>query len=144
HSSRPPLHRSVLLHLALLLIALLYLAPFLWLICACFKGGQDVFRYTFLPWNHLRNLTLDNFRVLFSHESFGRWLVNSLFISSVQTLLVVTLSSLGGFALAKYEFRGKRLLMLLMLCTMLLPGVVLLPGYIDLMVRIGWLNSFKA
>ena len=79
-----------------------------------------------------------------SREPFARWLINSLFIASLQTVLVVTLSSLGGFALAKYEFRGKRLLMLLMLSTLLLPGVVLLSGYIDLMVRIGWLNSYKA
>jgi ABC-type glycerol-3-phosphate transport system permease component len=143
-SLRSSTPQSIFLHLGLLLLALLYLTPFLWLICACFKQGQDVFRYTFLPWSHLRNLTLDNFRVLFSHESFSRWLINSLFISSVQTLLVVTFSSLGGFALAKYEFRGKRLLMLLMLSTMLLPGVVLLSGYIDLMVHIGWINSYKA
>jgi ABC-type glycerol-3-phosphate transport system permease component len=135
---------SILLHLALLLLALLYLSPFLWLLCACFKQPEDVFRYAFLPWNNLRSLSFDNFRVLFSHESFGRWLINSLFISSLQTVLVVTFSSLGGFALAKYEFRGKRLLMLLMLATMLLPGVVLLSGYIDLMVRIGWINSYKA
>ena len=50
-------------------------------------------------------------------EAFGRWLVNSLFLASAQTAIVVTLASLGGFALAKYEFRGKKPLMALMLAT---------------------------
>src|SRR5579871_5021439 len=90
---------NVFVHLALVLLAFLYLAPFLWLICASFKRGEDVFRYTFLPWRHLGNLTLDNYRVLFSRQPFGRWLANSLFIASLQTVLVVATSSLGGFAL---------------------------------------------
>ncbi|HWE01592.1 MAG TPA: carbohydrate ABC transporter permease [Tepidisphaeraceae bacterium] len=132
------------MHVVLAASALVYLTPFFWLLCAAFKLPQDVFQYSFLPWKHLDRLTLHNFAVLFSSESFGRWLFNSLFISSIQTVLVVTFSSLCGFALAKYEFHGKRSLMLLMLCTLLFPGVALLPGYLDLMVRIGWLNSYKA
>ena len=132
------------LHLGLVAFALAYLTPFFWLICAAFKQPQDVFNYSFLPWRHLDRLTFHNFTILFSHEYFARWLINSLFVSSLQTILVVTFSSLCGFALAKYEFHGKRLLMLLLLSTLLLPGVALLPGYLELMVRIGWLNSYKA
>ena len=114
--------------------------------CAAFKTpNADISgSIAFLPWDHLRNLTFENYRKLLKSEPILRWLINSLFISSLQTVLTVTFSSLGGFALAKYEFRGKRLLMLLMLCTMLLPGAVLLPGYVDLMIRIGWINNYKA
>lgn len=136
--------RDMLLHFILVIAALLFVSPFLWLVCAAFKNQQDIFEHAFLPWGHLRDLTLHNFVVLFTQESFGRWLVDSLFISSLQTVLVVTFSSLGGFALAKYNFAGKRLLMLVMLATMLLPAAVLLCGYIDLMVRLGWINSYKA
>jgi len=132
------------LHLGLVAFALAYLTPFFWLICAAFKQPQDVFNYSFLPWRHLDRLTFHNFTILFSHEYFARWLINSLFVSSLQTVLVVTFSSLCGFALAKYEFQGKRLLMLLLLSTLLLPGVAVLPGYLELMVRIGWLNTYKA
>ena len=59
-------------------------------------------------------------------------------------MLVVALSSLGGFALAKYNFRGKRPLMLVMLATMLLPSQVLLPSSYELMYKIGWLDSYAA
>lgn len=133
-----------MLHILLLAAALAYLTPFFWLVCASFKRPGDVFRYAFLPWGHLRDLTLNNFAVLFQRERFARWLLNSIFIASLQTILVVTFSSLGGFALARYNFAGKRLLMILMLATMLLPGVVLLSGTMDLMLRLGWVNSYKA
>src|SRR5437763_12416572 len=94
------------IHLVLLVAALVSLTPFLWLLCATFKTGDDLFAYTFLPWRHLGRLTTENYTQLFQKEAFARWLVNSLFLSSAQTAIVVTLSSLGGFALAKYEFRG--------------------------------------
>ena len=135
---------TLLLHLVLFGLAFCATAPFLWMLCACFKTQDDIFRYAFLPWDHLHGLTLDNFRALFATEPFARWMTNSLFVTSTYTVAVVTLSSLGGFALAKYRFAGKRILMLVMLTTMLLPGQVLLPGSYQLIFKFGWMNSYLA
>src|SRR4051794_21862637 len=135
---------SFMIHFALGAIALLSLLPFAWLVCASIKQQQDMFSSTFLPWRRLGSLTLENFSRLFTVIPFGRWLVNSLFLASTQTVLIVTLSSLGGFALAKYEFRGKRPLMIVMLATMLLPSQVLLPSSYELMFQFGWINSYAA
>jgi ABC-type glycerol-3-phosphate transport system permease component len=131
-------------HFFLLIAALLSLTPFAWLVCASIKRGDDLFAYTFLPWDHLNHVSLGNFTELFHRESFGTWLVNSLFLASTQTTIVVTLASLGGFALAKYEFAGKRIIMSLMLLTMLLPAQVLLPSSYELINYLGWMNSFAA
>ena len=136
--------RSVVLHVALSVLAFVALVPFIWLSCASFKRQEDVFTSTFLPWHNLGALTTDNFAHLFGQTPFALWLVNSLFLASAQTVLVVTLSSLGGFALAKYRFRGKRALMLLMLGTLLLPYPVLLPSSWELMYHFGWLDSYWA
>jgi ABC-type glycerol-3-phosphate transport system permease component len=135
---------SYILHTLLLLLAILFLIPLLWLICAAFKQPDDIFTSAFLPAHPVHRLTFNNFRILFRDQPFARWLINSIFLSSLQTILVVTFSSMGGFALAKYRFRGRGAIMFLMLATMLLPGVVLLSGSVDLMVRIGWMNSYKA
>lgn len=132
------------LHLVLILLAGATLTPFIWLLCASFKTQSDLFSYTFLPWPHLGSLTLDNYRQLFVREPFAMWMVNSLFVSSVHTAIVVALSCLGGFALAKYRFRGKKILMLIMLATMLLPSQVLLTSSWELMYHLGWLNSYAA
>lgn len=136
--------RSTLVHVALFAVAALMLTPLLWMVCASFKTPGDMFSSTFLPWDHLERLTLENVRTLFTREAFGTWMVNSLFLASTHTVIVVTLSSLGGFALAKYQFAGKRVLMFVMLATMLLPGQVLLPSMYELMFHMKWLDSYFA
>ena len=135
---------TLALNIGLLVLAAAALTPFAWLICATLKRGEDLFRYTFLPWDDLNRLTLANFHTLFDQQPFFRWMLNSIFLASAQTVVVVTLSSLGGFALAKYRFRGRGVLMMLMLATMMLPGVVMLPGSYLLVYAIGWMNSYAA
>jgi ABC-type glycerol-3-phosphate transport system permease component len=136
--------KFIFLHAALLALAVLCLMPFAWLICASFKQQRDMFSSAFLPWDHLSALTGKNFETLFASIPFARWLLNSFFLASTQTVLVVGLSSLAGFSLAKYNFRGKRPLMIVMLATMLLPSQVLLPSMYELMYKIGWINSYAA
>jgi multiple sugar transport system permease protein len=135
---------SAALYAALLVLATVSVIPFIWVICATFKTQQDLFAYAFLPWDGLDRLTLANYEKLFTLRPFGRWVLNSIILSCGQTVLVVTLSSLGGFALAKYRFRGKKALMLVMLGTMLLPAQVLLPGSYELMYHLDWLNTYRA
>ena len=55
---------TLLVHLPLVLGAIVSMLPMFWLVCATLKTGDDLFRYDFLPWDHLRRLTLDNFRQL--------------------------------------------------------------------------------
>jgi ABC-type glycerol-3-phosphate transport system permease component len=140
------LHPALLLgiHVLLIGLALLSFTPFAWLICASFKRESDVFTYAFLPWDNLSRITLENFNLLFATLPFQRWLINSLFLASIQTTLAVTLSSLAGFALAKYRFAGRRFLQIVMFGTMLLPYQVLLPSSYELMYHLGWIDSFAA
>jgi multiple sugar transport system permease protein len=135
---------GLLLHAGLVVLAVVSIMPFLWLIAAAFKQQRDIFRSVLLPWDDLGALTVENFRYLFTQTPFARWTFNSLFLASAQTVLAVTLSSLAGFALAKYRFRGKRPLMLLMLGTLLLPYPVLLPSSWELMYFFGWLDTYWA
>lgn len=140
HRERP----SVLLHIVIGVLALLCLLPFFWLICATLKNNEDFFNYTFLPWLHPLRWQFGNYGWLFRKEPFLIWMFNSLFIASTHTCLVVTLSSLGGFALAKYNFLGKRAIMLMMLATMMLPSQVILGSMYKLMYEIGWLDRYAA
>ena len=125
-------------------MAIIIATPLLWVVCASLKRPEDLFTSTFLPWRHLGRLTLDNYRQFLGGQMFQGWLINSLFLASAHTVLVVTLSSLGGFALAKYRFAGQRVIMGLMLATMLLPSQILLPSSYELMYRLGWIDSYAA
>ncbi len=72
---------------------------------------------------------------------FGRYIVNSLFVASAVVMIQVLFSSMGGFALAKYEFRLKKPVMLVMLATMTIPAQVLLAPQYELIYRMGLMDS---
>ncbi|MGH7213483.1 MAG: carbohydrate ABC transporter permease [Tepidisphaeraceae bacterium] len=133
-----------MLHVSLAVFACASVLPFYWLVCGAFQRGDGVLSFRLAPWLEPSSLTLDNFRALLHETPFARWLFNSIFLASAHTVLVVGLSSIGGFALAKYEFRGKRLLMLVMLLTMLVPSQVILPGLYELIWRIRWVDTYAA
>jgi cellobiose transport system permease protein len=75
---------------------------------------------------------------------FGKALINSAVVASVVTATTVFFSALAGFAFAKLRFRGRKLLFLLVLATLVVPVQLgLIPLYIE-MIHFGWLNSVKA
>jgi ABC-type glycerol-3-phosphate transport system permease component len=133
--------------------AVLVLAPFLWLIAAAFKDRAVLNEYVFFPplgeWT-AATLNLDNFRRLFAGEEavqgtvyFWQYVLNSWFLATANTVLQLIFCSAAGFALAKYEFRGKRLLTAFMLGTMMIPGVILFAPVYELMVRLRLVDTYQ-
>jgi ABC-type glycerol-3-phosphate transport system permease component len=106
------------------------LVPLVWLVACSVKGGEDFFAYTFFA--PPGRMSLVNFRSLFTQMPFLRLMMNSLFLSGVTVMVQLFLASLGGFALAKYEFRGKRIIMVVMLATMMIPAQVMLAPLYEL------------
>ena len=141
---------SIVVYALLIAISIVVLVPFAWLICAGLKNAEDFFQYTFLPvdsgtgWISFHRLSLENFARLFSEVNYARHLFNSLFVASIQTVLVVLFASMGGFALAKYEFVGKRPVFILMLSSMMIPVEVLMAPNYELLYYFGWLDEFKS
>ena len=85
-----------------------------------------------------------NYRNLWKTVPYGRYFVNSVFIATASTLLTLFFCSLGGYAFAKYQFRGQKILFGILLASMMVPFQVLLVPLFGLMYDIGWLNSYKA
>ena len=138
----------------LLLVATVMLMPFAWLICSAFKNTDAMNRYSFLPPpSQISSTTLnfDNFRSLLKEQptlsgpvSFWRYVTNSLFLASTMTVVSLFFSSLSGYALAKYRFRGRSAIMVYMLASMTIPGVVLLAPNFEVIWRLGWMDTYKA
>ena len=106
--------------------------PLIWLL-----AGALGMRETAAP-------TLEPVARLLQSEPFGAWMINSLFVASIQTLLAVLMCSLGGFALWAYRFRGRRILIGLLAATVIVPAHVMLPGLFVFIVQMGMLDSFAA
>jgi ABC-type glycerol-3-phosphate transport system permease component len=97
------------------------------------------------------SMNLDNFRKLFAGEEtlqgkvyFYRYILNSLFLACTMTMIQLFFASMGGYALAKYHFRGRNILLMYMLGTMMVPHILLLAPVYDLIVKIGWIDSYLA
>jgi multiple sugar transport system permease protein len=132
----------ILLYVFLISIAAFALLPFLWSFSASFKSLTEIFRYPpqFLP----SNLNIKNYINLFSEHNFLGWFINSAALSVTNTVLSVFFSSLAGFAFAKYNFRFKNTLFILMLGSVMIPfQLIMTPLYAE-MNALHWLNSYTA
>ena len=134
--------RSVVSHLLLVAVALLFAAPLLYALGTSFKPPDEVFtRPPTLVGSELR---LENYIDAFRFAPFGRYFFNSLVVAITGTAVVVAVSSLSAFAFARLRFRGRELLFVLFLGTLMVPQEVLIVPMYWLMQTLGWVDSYQA
>lgn len=146
---RPAIRYLRLLALGVASVAVL--APFVWLIAAVFKDRTVLNEYVFFPplghWSR-QNMNLHNFSRLFEGRNspqgrvyFWQYVLNSTFLATMSTCIQLFFSSLAGYALAKFNFAGKKTLMGFMLGSMMIPGVLLLAPVYQMAVGMGLVNK---
>lgn len=130
--------------LALLFIgAVVFLVPFYVMLAIALKSEKELGMTEIWTWP--KQPTLENFRYVIENPnvSFGLFLKNTAVISTLSTLGVLFSSSVVAYAFARLKFPGRDRLFLLLLSTMMLPGIVTqIPTYV-LFSKIGWVNSIK-
>jgi ABC-type glycerol-3-phosphate transport system permease component len=150
--ARPTLALRYARAVALTLAAIVVLAPFVWLLAAIFKDKTVFNEYVFFPPLHrwsTKTLNLDNFSELFWPKrspgkiSFLQYIVNSTVYSTVSTVIQLFFCSLAGYALAKFEFRGKGFMMVFMLGSMTVPTALLLAPLYKMVVDLRLVDSLS-
>lgn len=120
---------AVWLHLALLPLALIFLAP-LW-IMAVFSTHPETAIFSPNPPLWFGGAFMENFRGLQADTNYLRTLFNSTMIATLYTVFSMVLTSMGGYAFAKFEFPGKNWLFGLILATLTIPTfVTIIPQFI--------------
>lgn len=117
-------------------------APLYWMIVAATLPQSEFLQYPprLIPGTHF----MENLQALLGNLPFLRNILNSVLVAGLYTVLSVFLTSLAGFAFAKYEFRFKEPLFLLILATLVLPiQIIVIPLFL-LMSTIDWVNTFRA
>lgn len=135
------LGRRTALYLVLALATAFAIGPFVWMISGSFKTQAEIMAPGFgsiIP----REPTLENYRGLFDRVAFGGYLANTVFVASMTALLSTLVSAMGGYALAKFDFRGKKAVTVVVLGTMLLPPVVLLAPLFRVVTALRLIDSF--
>ncbi|GAA0578796.1 carbohydrate ABC transporter permease [Paractinoplanes ferrugineus] len=134
--------RSSPLATVLLLLGAVYaLFPVVWVLIAASKSSGELFStFTLAPSTHL----LDNIGDLSAYRDglYWRWMANTALYAGVGGAASTVVSAMAGFALAKYDFPGKRFVFNVILAGVLVPGVILaIPQYL-LLAKVGLTNTY--
>ena len=127
------------------LIALIFVSPLIWMISSSLKPEAQIFKglnslSTFIP----TEASLNNYVEVFQRINMWKFIGNSLFYVLVIILLDLLVNSICGYALAKFEFKGKNLLLTLVISLMVFPAeAIMLPMYRE-MADLGWINSWAS
>ena len=142
HGSIRKRSRLGLLWLLLAIGAIPMLLPFYWMITTAFKPAEEILRLpvTWWPANPTLKHWIDAFRV----ANFGRYFLNSVFVSVSITAGNLLTSAMAGYLFAKFKFPGRDALFIFVLSGIMIPFYVPLIPLYGLMVRFNWDNTYWA
>ncbi|MCI8296275.1 MAG: carbohydrate ABC transporter permease [Lachnospiraceae bacterium] len=127
------------------IIGLIFVSPLIWMISASLKPEALIFANmnsitTFIP----VQASLDNFAEVFSRLNMVQVFKNTFVYIALILVFDLLLNSICGYALAKFDFRGKELMLNFVVALMVLPmEAIMLPLYIE-MSQLGWVNTLAA
>ncbi|MEV0830991.1 carbohydrate ABC transporter permease [Nonomuraea rubra] len=129
----------------LLALAVLFVGPLVWALGVSFKTQSEATQVppTLLP----ADPTTSAYGTVFEGTTDTpvlRWFANSLISATAHMVLVLVVASLAAYALARLEFRGKKLMFGMIVGTLLVPGFVFLIPQFLIVDQLGWLDSLTA
>lgn len=110
--------RAILTYIMLILIAIICAGPFIWLLAASFRSGQNIYDISLIP----ENPTVENYVGVWEFLSVPRYLLNTVIITVGSIVLDVILSALCAYPLACMRFKGKNVVLSLLLASMIIPA----------------------
>lgn len=129
------------MYLILIVTALFMLVPFLWMLSTSLKANRYVL--TLPPQFFPRPLTLESYTKLADLFPIGRILFNSVFVAILTMLGQLVTSAMAAYAFARMQFRGRDILFLVYLGTLMIPfQVTIIPLFI-VMRYLGWINTYQ-
>ncbi|MBU5213048.1 carbohydrate ABC transporter permease [Heyndrickxia oleronia] len=124
--------RYVVSYFFLIIVAVIMIVPFLWSVSTALKGQNETI-FSFPPQFIPEHITLENFVKVWNTIPIGRYLWNSTVLAFWGVVLPLLFCSLAAFPLARMNFKGKNIVFLTILGTMMIPGeVTMIPIYIIL------------
>lgn len=137
---------TIIFTLFSIIFAIIFLYPYLFSLVASLRKGLDVYssgwKLKDLSFYAYKKVLLTGFS---SDESvkLTTWMLNTVYVSIVSTILTLLVAALGGYALARIDFPGKKAWFAIILGVMMIPGqITLVPKYILIAKFFGWCNTF--
>ena len=114
------------------------ITPILFMLSTSFKEGAEVYNLTIFP----EKPTLVNYLFILGESKFIIWTVNSLIIAVLSTFSVLFFDGLVGYTLAKFSFRGREIVFIAILSTLMIPTEMLIIPWYMMSRTFGWLDTY--
>ena len=127
------------LTVVLLLVAAVWVYPFVWTLSASLKDQLEVFTagLRLVP----DTFVWDNYTRAWTQAKFGRYLLNTVIVTVLTTVIVVVRCSMAGYVLARYRFPGRRVVLGVLVGTLFVPAGYTIIPVVELTQQLGLLNS---
>ncbi len=138
---RTPHPRRALSYAGIAVVGVYCLVPFYWMVVSAFRSPEDQFDNSALPapWS------IRNFTAVFRPDvGFQRALLNSLVVAGTTTILTLIIGICTAYALARLQFRGKYLVLGVVLATSMCPGISIIVPLLKLFTNVGFINTYQA
>lgn len=135
--TRWPQHRPAAT--ALLIVTLLFLLPFYWVFAHSFESTAEFARNQPRLWP--AHATLHNYYVVLVQDDFTRYLLNSLIVALITTVITLVAGSLAGYAIARYPMRGRGVILGFVILAGFFPLTAMMGPLFEVMVRIRLLDT---
>ncbi|MBT1280321.1 carbohydrate ABC transporter permease [Thermoanaerobacter sp. AC272] len=135
---------NIVVFVFFVILAILALFPFYYLLIGSFKPATELFRKGLDMKIDLNIMSFKNYAILFSEEGslYRQWYKNSLLMTLVGTVVTLLLSSMVGYGLAKYQFKGKNLVFMLVLLIIFVPFEILMLPLYRLILSFRLINTY--
>lgn len=133
--------KKIGIYVVLVVLSLAFIFPLLWAFLTAIKDPADLSQYP--PSLFSEKLHFENFVSAWTAQPFTKYLMNSVIVTGLSVFGMTFSSAIVAFGFARYEFRGKGFLFLLLLSTMMIPwDVLVIPLYMQFNL-FGWLDTLK-
>lgn len=136
---RPPRNYGQFIRWALLFAGgIVMVMPLVYMISTSLKFSFEVYNLNLIP----EEPTLENYTYVLADGRFLSWIVNSLVIASITTISTLIFDSLVGYVLCKFKFRGRYIVFIAILSTLMIPTEMLIIPWYMMSQSFGWLDTY--
>ncbi len=132
----------LILLIGLLLGASFAAGPIVWMLSNSFKSNTEIFELP--PRLFTENFSFDAYLAIFTDPGKVRFFINSYVVAFSVTALTLLIAIQAAYALSRFDFRGKRVLNVIIVSVQAVPPITLLIPYFGLMVGLGLYNTYAA
>lgn len=134
---------TIMITIFMLIVTFLALFPLISLVISSLRPSSELFRKGMTLTIDFNELSFDNYRYIFTEASqYWKWYGNSLIVSALTIILSLFFSSMVGYAMAVYDFKGKNLLFLIVVFIIMIPFEILMLPLYQLMTNLRLIDTY--